>query len=58
MLTEGSDQAPQIHQLQHVAGDVGGGVAGHVPVPEHRIEPDGVQVDHLAGVPGVAEPLR
>ena len=51
------DLRPQVHQLQDVAGDVVGDVAGRVAVPEHRIEPDRVQVDHLAGVPGVAQSL-
>ena len=47
----------QVHQLEDVVGDVGTDVARRVPVAEHRVELDGVQVDDLAGVAGVGEPV-
>jgi len=48
----------QVHPREDVGGHVLVQVGGHVAPAEHRIELDGIQVDDLDAVPGLAQPRR
>ena len=50
-------RARKIHQFEDVVGDVTADVARRVSVSEHRVELDGIQVDDLARMAGISQPV-